>query len=107
MLLSGHSHGVRQISLEEPLDPSRYDLIYKSGREPGTTHIDYLYRENKLYVAYNSKRYKNDNEELRVLQDDKLSVLRENLVGIDGVAVDWITGNVYLLQGSRLLGIEQ
>ncbi|EYC24639.1 hypothetical protein Y032_0013g2023 [Ancylostoma ceylanicum] len=96
MLFVALGHEVRSMPLfDSRTSTSGYETAQLVGSLGVVRSIDYLYKEQLLYLTISSS---NLNGEIAVSSGGLLRVIRENIAGVGQVAVDWIGGNIFFTQ---------
>nr|AAD09364.1 similar to low density lipoprotein receptor [Caenorhabditis elegans] len=90
---------VRQMPLADFTDGSNYSAIQKFAGHGTIRSIDFMHRNNKMFMSI-SDEHGDPTGELSVSDNGLMRVLRENVIGVSNVAVDWIGGNVFFTQKS-------
>ncbi|CAI2345099.1 unnamed protein product [Caenorhabditis sp. 36 PRJEB53466] len=88
---------VRQMPLADYQEGYNYAPIQKHTGHGIIRSIGFMHRNNKMYVAISNDQGEPSGD-LAVSDNGLLRVLRENVIGIGHIAVDWIGGNVFITQ---------
>lgn len=88
---------VRQMPLSDYQEGHNYAPVQKHTGHGTMRSIDFMHRINKMFIAI-SEEHGERSGELAVSDNGLLRVLRENVIGIGNIAVDWIGGNVFFTQ---------
>ncbi|CAI2353886.1 unnamed protein product [Caenorhabditis sp. 36 PRJEB53466] len=88
---------VRQMPLVDYQEGYNYAPIQKHAGHGTIRSIDFMHHRNKMFLAI-SDDHGEPSGELAVSENGLLRVLRENVIGIGHIAVDWIGGNVFFTQ---------
>uniref|UniRef100_A0A1I7U2X4 EGF-like domain-containing protein n=1 Tax=Caenorhabditis tropicalis TaxID=1561998 RepID=A0A1I7U2X4_9PELO len=90
---------VRQMPLADFHDGSNYASVQKQSGHGTIRSIDYMHRNNKLFMTISDEQGEPTGE-LAMSDNGLMRVLRENVIGVGNVAVDWIGGNMFFTQKS-------
>ncbi|EGT52118.1 hypothetical protein CAEBREN_22936 [Caenorhabditis brenneri] len=90
---------VRQMPLADFREGDNYEPIQKHTGHGTIRSIDYMHLNGKMFMSISDEQGEPTGE-LAMSDNGLLRVLRENVIGIGNVAVDWIGGNVYFTQNS-------
>ncbi|CAB3408491.1 unnamed protein product [Caenorhabditis bovis] len=109
-----HADGVLFISLGTEIrkmsllgtTSEAYASVQRIGGHGTSRSIDFMHSNNKLFLsAVTHHKGKAPEGELAVSDNGLLRVLRENVVGVGHVAVDWVGGNIFFTQRAPALTI--
>uniref|UniRef100_A0A8R1I7F6 EGF-like domain-containing protein n=1 Tax=Caenorhabditis japonica TaxID=281687 RepID=A0A8R1I7F6_CAEJA len=89
---------IRQMPLADYHDGDKYSQVQKHTGHGRIRSIDFMHRNNKMFVTIDDDRHSEG--VLAVSDNGLMRTLRENVIGIGSVAVDWIGGNVFFTQQS-------
>ncbi|KAF1768827.1 hypothetical protein GCK72_000640 [Caenorhabditis remanei] len=90
---------IRQMPLADFSDGSNYAPVQKYAGHGNIKSVDFMHRNNKLFMAISDEQGEPTGE-LAMSENGLLRVLRENVIGVGNIAVDWIGGNLFFTQKS-------
>uniref|UniRef100_A0A8R1DI91 Uncharacterized protein n=1 Tax=Caenorhabditis japonica TaxID=281687 RepID=A0A8R1DI91_CAEJA len=88
---------IRQMPLADYHEGLNYAPIQKYNGHGLIRSIDFMRKSQKMFVAISEN---GDHGELAVSDNGVIRVLRENVIGIQNIAVDWIGENIFFTQKS-------